>query len=157
MAYIQNSVKEPGCIFCNRPQQADGPGNLIVYRGPRAYLILNRYPYTSGHVMIVPFAHAPSIDRFDPATRAEMMELTSRAVEVLGVVYRPEGFNLGANIGDAAGAGVAEHFHLHVVPRWCGDTNFMSAVSATRVMPEALEETYRKVKLEWDRRLVGGT
>jgi ATP adenylyltransferase len=149
MAYIQKTVKEEGCVFCNRPKVADGPGNLILSRGEHAFVILNRYPYTSGHLMVVPFAHQPSLERLDVPTRAELMELLSRAVEVLRAVYQPQGFNVGANIGEAAGAGIAEHVHLHVVPRWYGDTNFMSAVGETRVMPEALEDTYQRVLAGW--------
>jgi ATP adenylyltransferase len=149
MAYVQNSQTEEGCIFCNRLKVPDSSENLIVYRGERAFVILNRYPYTSGHLMIVPNDHQPSLELLEAATRAEMMELLSRAVEVLRAVYHPQGFNLGANIGEAAGAGVAGHVHLHMVPRWTGDTNFMSSVGDTRVLPEALEETYRRIREGW--------
>ena len=149
MAYIENITPEDGCIFCDRPKLPDGPENLIVGRSQRAYVILNRFPYTSGHLMIVPFAHQPSLEMLDEATRAEMMELMTRAVEVLRLVYRPQGFNLGANIGELAGAGIADHVHLHVVPRWAGDTNFMTALGDTRVIPESLEETYRRVREGW--------
>jgi ATP adenylyltransferase len=150
MEYIQNPNKEEGCIFCARPTEPDGAGNLIAARGTRAYVILNRYPYTSGHLMIVPFAHQPSLERLDPEARAELMELASIAIQVLQAEYRPEGFNLGINIGAAAGAGIAEHVHLHVVPRWAGDTNFMSSLSGTRVLPEALEDTFWRVKERWE-------
>jgi ATP adenylyltransferase len=152
MAYIQKSAKEESCVFCNRPQMPDGPENLIVYRGELAFVILNRYPYTSGHLMVVPFDHQPTLELLDEATRAEMMEIVTRSVEVLRAVYHPQGFNLGANIGEAAGAGIAEHVHIHVVPRWFGDTNFMSSVGETRVLPEALEETYRRINHEWHKR-----
>jgi ATP adenylyltransferase len=150
MEYIQNSNKESGCIFCLRPTQADSPANLIAARGSRAYVILNRYPYTSGHLMVVPFDHQPSLEQLDPETRAEMMELATTAIQVLQAEYRPEGFNLGVNIGQAAGAGIAEHIHLHIVPRWAGDTNFMSSLSATRVLPEALDETYWRIRGRWE-------
>ena len=150
MEYIQNTNKEEGCIFCLRPAQTDGPENLIVARGTQAFVILNRYPYTSGHLMVVPYTHQPSLELLDAKTRAEMMELTSTAILVLQAVYRPEGFNLGINIGEAAGAGITEHVHMHVVPRWKGDTNFMSTLAETRVIPEALEETYRKVRQRWE-------
>ena len=150
MVYIQNSNKEESCIFCNRPSQPDGDENLIVARGERAYVILNRYPYTSGHVMIVPFDHQRSLELLEPETRAEIMELASRAIQVLQHEYHPEGFNLGINIGEVAGAGIAEHVHLHVVPRWAGDTNFMSSLGGTRVLPEALEDTYRRVRERWE-------
>jgi ATP adenylyltransferase len=150
MEYIQEPNKEEGCIFCKRPVQTDGPGNLIVARGSRAYVIMNRYPYTSGHLMIVPFEHQPSLELLDPQTRAEMMELATTAIQVLQNEYQPEGFNLGMNIGEAAGAGIAEHVHLHVVPRWAGDTNFMSSLSGTRVLPETLEDTHRRVRRRWE-------
>jgi ATP adenylyltransferase len=150
MAYIENTQPEEGCVFCSRPSKPDGPENLIVARGQRAYVILNLFPYTSGHLMIVPFEHRPSLEMLEVTTRAEMMELMTHAVEVLRFVYHPQGFNLGANIGELAGAGIAEHVHLHVVPRWGGDTNFMTALGNTRVIPESLEETYRRVREGWE-------
>ena len=151
-AYVQNHKKEEGCIFCNRAGQADGPENLIVSRGERAFVILNRFPYNNGHLMIAPFDHQPSLELLEAVTRAEMMELAARAIEVLRAVYHPEGFNLGVNIGEVAGAGVAGHVHLHVVPRWGGDTNFMSALGETRVLPEALAETWGRVRAAWGER-----
>jgi ATP adenylyltransferase len=151
MEYIQGDSQVSGCIFCNFTGQQEDVKNLIIYRGDNVFVILNRYPYTSGHLMVVPFAHRSSLELLDPQTRAEMMELASKSVEVLGILYRPQGFNLGINIGSAAGAGIADHVHLHVVPRWGGDTNFMSSVGDTRVLPEALEETYARVLAEWER------
>jgi len=145
MEYIENS-KEDGCVFCNAQEQEDGAENLIAYRGERAYVILNRYPYTSGHLMVIPLLHKPNLEELDSDIRAEMMELTTRCMTVLRNVYNPQGFNVGVNIGEAAGAGVKEHVHIHIVPRWMGDTNFMSSVGATRVLPEALEDTYKRVK-----------
>ncbi len=146
MTYIENSDKEEGCVFCIAQAKEDGPENLIVFRGKLAYVILNRYPYTSGHVMVVPFDHRPTLEELDAPTRSEMMELTSRVMAVLRKVYNPQAFNMGANIGEAAGAGVKEHVHIHIVPRWKGDTNFMSALTSTRVLPESLEDTWRRVK-----------
>ncbi len=145
MEYIENS-KEDGCIFCDAQEKEDSAENLIAFRGEHAYVILNRYPYTSGHLMVVPFRHEATLEGLDPQTRAEMMELTTRCMTVLRKVYNPQAFNLGANIGEAAGAGVKEHVHIHIVPRWAGDTNFMSAVGETRVLPELLEQTYERVK-----------
>ncbi len=145
MEYIENS-KVDGCIFCDAPEKEDSAENLIAFRGEHAYVILNRYPYTSGHLMVVPFQHNASLEELDPQTRAEMMELTTRCMTVLRGLYRPQGFNVGINIGEAAGAGVKEHVHIHIVPRWAGDTNFMSAVAETRVLPESLEQTYQRVK-----------
>ncbi len=150
MKYIENHIKEAGCVFCNAQAKTDGMENLIAFRGERAYVILNRYPYTSGHLMVIPFEHKPNLEELDPATRAEMMELTSRCTTVLKNIYKPQGFNVGVNIGEAAGAGVAAHVHIHIVPRWHGDTNFMSSVGGTRVLPEALEDTYERVKAAFD-------
>jgi ATP adenylyltransferase len=149
MEYIENNDKEEGCVFCNAQAKEDGAENLIAYRGERAYVILNRYPYTSGHLMVIPFEHVSNLEELDPATRAEMMELTSQCTTVLKNIYRPQGFNVGVNIGEAAGAGVLGHVHIHIVPRWKGDTNFMSSVGQTRVLPEALEDTYLRVKKEF--------
>ncbi len=146
MTYIENSKKEDGCVFCNAQARADGPENLIAFRGRNAYVILNRYPYTSGHLMVIPFEHKSTLEELDAATRAEMMELTSQCTTVLREIYRTQSFNVGINMGEAAGAGVLGHVHIHIVPRWVGDTNFMSSVGETRVLPESLEDTYKKVK-----------
>jgi len=145
MTYLENHAKEEGCVFCNAQARQDDAANLIAFRGEHAYVILNRYPYTSGHLMVVPLEHKPDLEQLDPGTRAEMMELTARCMSVLRKVYNPQAFNMGANIGEAAGAGVVEHVHIHIVPRWSGDTNFMSALGETRVLPESLEDTYRKI------------
>jgi ATP adenylyltransferase len=146
MEYIESNNKEDGCIFCLALEKQDSAENLIAFRGEHAYVILNRYPYTSGHLMVVPFDHKPTLEELEPQTRAEMMELTTRCMTVLRKIYNPQAFNLGANIGEAAGAGVKQHVHLHIVPRWAGDTNFMSAVGETRVLPELLEQTWQRVK-----------
>jgi ATP adenylyltransferase len=146
MEYIENSTKEAGCIFCNAQEKEDSAENLIAFRGERAYVILNRYPYTSGHLMVVPFAHQAHLEDLDPQTRAELMELTTQCITVLRKVYRPEAFNIGANIGESAGAGVKSHVHIHIVPRWGGDTNFMAVVGDVRVLPESLERTYQRVR-----------
>ncbi len=149
MEYILAPKTDESCIFCEGLKQEDGADNLIVHRGKNAFVMLNRFPYTSGHLMIVPYEHQPSLELLEATSRADVMELAARAVKVLQQVYAPQGFNLGMNIGNAAGAGISEHVHLHVVPRWVGDTNFMSSVSQVRVLPELLEETYRKVKEAW--------
>jgi ATP adenylyltransferase len=150
MEYILNPKSGESCIFCEGLKQVDSPVNLIVYRGPKAFVMLNRFPYTSGHLMVVPYEHKPSLELLAADSRSDMMELSARAIQVLQVLYTPQGYNLGMNIGNAAGAGISEHVHLHVVPRWVGDTNFMSAVSQTRVLPELLEETYQRVREAWE-------
>jgi len=150
MAYIQHHKKNDGCVFCIAQAKTDGSENLIALRGKLAYVILNRYPYTSGHLMVVPFAHQPGLEDLDRDTRIEIIELTSRCMTVLKNVYQPKGFNLGANIGEAAGAGVIGHVHIHIVPRWAGDTNFMSTLGETRVLPEDLEDTYKRVRDEFE-------
>ncbi len=152
MPYInrdKTAEKASGCVFCNALKQQDGPENLIIHRGQSAFVIVNRFPYTSGHLMVLPFQHVAHLDELDAATRAEMMELTSTSTQVLLRVYKPGGFNLGANLGAAAGAGIEEHLHLHILPRWMGDTNFVSTVGDTRVLPETLEKTWQRVKAAW--------
>ncbi len=146
MAYIEKNEKTSGCVFCNAQAQADSAENLIAFRGKNAYVILNRFPYTSGHLMVIPFGHVPNLEELNSETRAEMMELTSRCTTILKKTYRTESFNVGINIGEAAGAGVLGHVHIHIVPRWTGDTNFMSTLGETRVLPEALEDTYSRVR-----------
>ena len=150
MEYIMRNEPAPGCIFCQALLQEDGPANLIVTRGKTAFVILNRYPYTSGHIMVASYAHRPSLELLDAETRAELMELVARGLQVMRAVYKPEGFNVGVNIGAAAGAGVVDHVHIHVVPRWAGDTNFMSTLAGARVLPEALEDSYRRLREAWE-------
>jgi len=151
MEYIQTPKSSEGCIFCEGLKLPDGVENLIIHRDPKAFVMINRFPYTSGHLMIVPYEHKPSLELLEASARSDIMELTAKAILVLNKLYTPQGYNLGMNIGNAAGAGVAEHVHLHVVPRWVGDTNFMSSVSQTRVLPELLEETYQRVKEAWEK------
>ena len=127
-----------------------GPENLIVYRAEWSFVILNRYPYSSGHIMVVPYEHQSSLVLLGTQARAEIMELTSRGIQVLEEEYHPQGFNIGVNIGEAAGAGIRDHVHLHILPRWKGDTNFMSALAETRVLPETLDQTYLRVKSAWE-------
>ena len=146
MKYIQNETRESGCVFCNALEKADSAENLIVTRAQHSFVILNKFPYTSGHLMVVPMAHAASLEDLNPATRAEMMELVSQFITLLRGLYNTDGFNVGVNIGKAAGAGVPGHVHIHILPRWAGDTNFMTTVGETRVLPETLDETYRRVR-----------
>lgn len=149
MNYIQNNKPDDACVFCVALQQPDCQENLIVWRGEHAFVILNRFPYSSGHLMVVPYTHRPSLELLEAPARFELIELASQAIQVLGKVYNPEGYNLGINIGKVAGAGVAGHVHLHVVPRWGGDTNFMTTLGATRVLPESLDDTYARVSEAW--------
>jgi ATP adenylyltransferase len=138
--------KQTGCIFCSALEKKDDAETLIVFRGKKNFILLNRYPYTSGHVMIVPYAHIPDLKDCDAETLTEMMLLAQRAEGALAAAYKPDGFNLGMNLGRAAGAGVTGHVHLHVLPRWIGDANFMSVVGETRVEPEDLGTTYEKLR-----------
>jgi len=140
-----------GCIFCDALAQEDGPENLIVTRSPLTFVMMNRYPYTSGHIMVVPNHHQPSLEMLDAATRAALMEMVTHGIQVMRLVYKPEGFNVGVNIGAVAGAGVADHVHMHIVPRWAGDTNFMSTLAGARVLPEALEDSFRRLREAWDK------
>ncbi|MGH2346845.1 MAG: HIT family protein [Chloroflexota bacterium] len=140
--YIKGS-KPVGCIFCACLNVEDDEENLVVHRGSRCFVILNRYPYTNGHLMVVPFIHEPTIETLDMETLVELMGLTRLSLAVLRNAMHPGGFNIGINQGEAAGAGVADHVHLHVVPRWAGDTNFMPVLSETRVMPQSLESVYQ--------------
>lgn len=151
MKYIEGHEGQEGCIFCNALAQPDNEDNLIIKRGAFAFIILNLYPYTSGHIMVAPMAHQPSLEFLEPNVRAEMMELVSESIVVLKKIYHPDAFNVGANIGEAAGAGEPGHVHLHIVPRWTGDTNFMSTLGETRVLPEALENTYKRIKAGFER------
>lgn len=151
MKYIQEHNDYEGCIFCLAAEADDDGENLVFYRGEHVYMILNRFPYTSGHIMCVPYAHQDRLHNLTREARTEMMDMVSQAVEVLQSVYHPEGFNVGLNLGEMAGAGVADHLHFHIVPRWGGDTNFMSSIGQTRVLPESLPETFRRVKAAWDK------
>jgi len=150
MTYIKQGTQPDRCLFCDLLQQEDGPANLILYRGQHAFVVLNRYPYTNGHMMIVPFEHQDTLESLAAPVLNEMIALTSTAMSVLRKTYQPDGFNLGANIGEAAGAGVKEHVHIHVLPRWSGDTNFMATTAHTRVIPEALTETYALLRTGWE-------
>lgn len=150
MAYIaagKDAEPAPGaCVFCDLPASGDDEAALILYRGRRTYVIMNRYPYNNGHLMVIPYAHVDSLTALDEDTLTEMMVLAQRAQTVIQERMHPQGFNLGMNQGRAGGAGIAEHVHLHVVPRWAGDTNFMPVVGDVRVMPQHLDETFALLK-----------
>ena len=148
-AYItkagKNEGKSEGCVFCELPKLPDEEAR-IVYRGEHCFIILNSFPYTSGHVMVVPFAHLDELQKLPEAAAEEMMALSQKMEGILRRIYTPDGINLGMNIGRAAGAGIAGHVHMHVLPRWIGDTNFMTVTGESRVLPEALEETWKRIK-----------
>lgn len=149
MKYIQNHNSGRDCPFCTALENPHPEEKFLIHQGEKAFVILNLYPYTTGHLLILPLEHQEKLDDLDPETRAEMMELINQAMEVLDKLYRPEGFNVGMNMGEAAGAGIPKHLHWHIVPRWAGDTNYMTAVGEVRVLPEMLEDTYRKIKSAW--------
>ena len=135
------------CVFCEIQQQSEkDDSNFVVHRGRNVFVVLNRFPYTSGHLLIVPNQHLGEFDSAPSEVTTEMMELTKRSQSALREAYRPEGFNIGMNLGKAAGAGIADHIHIHILPRWIGDTNFMTATGNTRVLPEDLETTYQKLR-----------
>jgi ATP adenylyltransferase len=151
--YITEPGPQQGCIFCNAGSEAEATyreasdrQNLVLFRGHLGFVILNRYPYTSGHLMIAPFQHTHSLTLLADETTTEMMTLTRRALAALESEYKPDGFNVGLNLGTAAGAGIAEHIHMHVVPRWIGDANFVSVIGETRVLPEELTATFDRLK-----------
>jgi ATP adenylyltransferase len=144
-AYV-TAKKTTGCIFCELPKLGDDAKARIVYRGRHCFIVLNTYPYTPGHVMIVPFAHLDELQKLPVEAAQEMMELSQRMEGVLRQLYQPEGINLGMNIGKAAGAGVEGHIHMHALPRWVADANFVSVVGETRILPESLDITYERIK-----------
>jgi ATP adenylyltransferase len=143
--YIKSN-KDQRCIFCLAAESADDEKTLVVYRASFNFIILNRYPYTNGHLMIAPYQHVSRLTALAENITAEMMQLARLAESVLEKVYRPHGLNLGLNLGEAAGAGIEQHLHLHVLPRWKGDANFMTTIAETRIIPELLDETYKKLK-----------
>jgi ATP adenylyltransferase len=144
-AYVSTAEKAVGCVFCEAAAATDDRKNLIVYRGKHCFIILNAYPYTPGHVMIVPYAHLDELRKLPPEAANEMMKLSQRTESALRNLYHPDGINLGMNIGKAAGAGIAGHLHMHELPRWVADANFVSVVGETRVLPETLDDTWKKM------------
>ena len=137
--------EQPECIFCDAVARKKDSETLIVHRGAKAFVILNRFPYTSGHVMIVPYAHVAELKLCDSEALSQMMQLSQRVEAVYKAIYKPDGINLGMNLGRAAGAGVAGHLHLHMLPRWIGDSSFMTVTGESRVLPEDLKTTYDRL------------
>lgn len=148
MEYIR-SEDEAGCFLCRAASGPDDQATLVVKRGKLCLALLNRYPYNNGHLMVAPFRHVGTLDALSPEERAEMMDMTAAATRVLQAVMHAEGFNVGLNLGAAAGAGLEDHIHLHIVPRWTGDTNFMPVLGETKVIPQALADLHAEVSRAW--------
>ena len=144
--YVSTASPSQDCIFCAKSAARDDRANYILLRAQRNFVLLNLYPYTTGHLMIAPYEHVPTLAEAHPDTLVEMMFLAQQAERALGEVYNPAGINLGMNLGECAGAGVAGHIHMHVLPRWAGDASFMTTIAETRVLPEDLETTYDRLK-----------
>jgi ATP adenylyltransferase len=145
--YLTADKAPTGCIFCTMASDTKvDKEQLVVFRGTANFVVLNRFPYTSGHLMVVPYLHSPDLAGIDPATASELMELTRQAEKHLRAIYKPDGLNLGMNIGESAGAGIAGHIHMHVLPRWTGDANFMTTIGETRVLPEELSVTWKHLR-----------
>jgi ATP adenylyltransferase len=146
MRYVQGERKDEGCIFCLAAEPGDDEARLVLHRGERCLVMLNAFPYNSGHLMVAPHRHVASIEDLEDAELLELMTLAQRSLRAVREGYRPDGFNLGVNEGEIAGAGFADHVHLHVVPRWAADSNFMAVTADTRVLPQSLEDTYAQLR-----------
>ncbi|MGD0283778.1 MAG: HIT domain-containing protein [Dissulfurispiraceae bacterium] len=144
MEYILGP-KDPECVFCVKRAEDKDRENLILYRGKLSYVIMNKYPYNNGHLMVVPYVHTSSFDNLSDADTTGIMKLAKLSIDCLTKAFHPEGFNVGINIGEAAGAGIEEHLHMHIVPRWAGDSNFMTVTGEIRVIPEHILDTYDKL------------
>ena len=150
LEYIKGP-KPDGCILCDKPAEDDDEAAYVVHRGESCFVILNAFPYNNGHVMIAPYEHTGSLEELSDGTALELMQLTQRSIRALGEVYGPEGFNVGINQGKVAGAGVEDHIHQHVVPRWGADTNFMPVIGSTRVLPQSLADSYTALREQFAR------
>ncbi len=146
MEYINKAAEEPGCFLCRKSKEDDDASNLILYRGESNFIILNVYPYNTGHLMVAPYRHVGDLSLLSDAEAREHLEMVKLGLKLLTETMSPEGFNIGMNLGKAAGAGLADHIHTHIVPRWQGDTNFMPIIADTKVLPESLTITYQKLK-----------
>jgi len=143
--YIKGE-KPSGCILCEKPNEKKDKANLILHRGKHGFVMMNLYPYNNGHMMVVPYEHVNTLETLSDEVTKNLMQMTKKSLAALRKAFRPEGANVGLNLGKAAGAGIEDHLHFHVLPRWNGDTNFMTSVADIRVIPEDLEETYRQLK-----------
>jgi ATP adenylyltransferase len=146
MEYIKDAGRQEGCIFCELPAAGDDAGTLILARGGLSFVIMNKYPYNSGHLMVAPYRHVGDMRDLEAAELSEMMLWSQRCMSALEATMAPHGYNVGVNQGRVAGAGIVDHVHVHVVPRWGGDTNFMTTVSGVKVLPESLDQTYAKLQ-----------
>jgi ATP adenylyltransferase len=155
MEYIAQDRSE-GCVFCEKPLIGDDRAAYIVHRGSRAFVILNAFPYNNGHIMVAPYAHLADFEDLPVETLHEMMDLAQQCTRALKAVFRPDGLNLGFNLGSAAGAGIKDHLHLHLVPRWQGDTNFMPVLADVRVIPQSLERSYDLLSEAFEKLKDGG-
>lgn len=145
MAYVE-VAKPQGCIFCDKPREDRDDENLILQRGKTAFVIMNAFPYNNGHLMVAPYRHTAELESLGPEERDELMALAQESLRLLQAAFGPNGYNLGMNLGRVAGAGIADHLHLHLVPRWDGDTNFMPVIADTKVLPDSLQRSYRKLR-----------
>ena len=143
---MNSSKKQTGCILCEEAKKQDDRKNYILYRGPHSFVIMNLYPYTNGHLLIVPNTHESDIDKLPSGELADLMQVTQASVNILKQAMKPEGFNIGINIGKAAGAGIPEHLHIQIVPRWNGDTSYITVFDDTRIVPQLLDGTYEQLK-----------
>ncbi len=153
MEYIRNPLKEEetGCVFCKKPVRDHDKEDLILYRGKKVYVIMNLYPYNNGHIMVVPYRHLSDYCEMSPEERHEISDLTGSCIDILRRVMHPNGFNVGFNLGRTAGAGIDDHIHEHIVPRWSGDTNFMPVLVHTKVVVDGLKETWQDLKQEFNK------
>jgi ATP adenylyltransferase len=157
MAYVKNATKPAPCIFCVKPQERCDAANLLLHRGRHGLVMMNLFPYNSGHLLIAPYDHVDALDQLSEEAALDLFHLTTLSLKVLRAELKPEGFNLGINLGRVAGAGIDDHVHLHIVPRWNGDTNFMPLFAETRVIPEHLRATYRRLRTRFSQLATPGT
>ena len=153
MAYIKSAdvSADSECVLCDKGRSTNDAADLVLYHGATCYVIMNLYPYNTGHLMVTPYHHTADLPELGATTASELFELTRRSVALLGQALMPHGFNIGMNLGRTAGAGIDEHLHMHIVPRWNGDANFMPIVGGTKLIPESLEQTYAKLRPLFDR------
>lgn len=153
MSFIEKGMKLSECIFCDLPKKGENAKTFVIHKGKKSFIILNRYPYTNGHLMVIPRRHKSQFEKLTSLEHEEINQFISLSIEVLKKVVKAQGFNVGLNLGKVAGAGIENHLHYHIVPRWTGDHNFMPVLSEVRMIPDHIESTYQKLKTEFDKRL----